>query len=224
MQKISETLSGAPLFAGIAPADVTGLLDCLGAREATYSRGAVILREGEPAREMGLLLSGRAEVLRVEYDGSRSILMSVGPGQLFAETFACAQVERTPVSIMAAEDCRVLLLDCRRLLTTCSHACAFHSRIIFNLLHIVAEKNLALHRRTLITSGRTTREKLLSCLYIAAQEADSREVTLPFDRQGLADYLGVDRSGLSAELGKLRREGVLDFHRSSFRLLIPPEN
>ena len=218
-----EIPAACPLFAGIDPANIPGLLSCLGAREINCGRGETILQEGEAAQEVGLLLSGRAEVVSTEYDGSRSILISVAEGQLFAESFACAQVEKLPVSVVAALDCRALLLDCRRLLTTCSRACAFHRQIVFNLLHIVAQKNLAMHRRALITSGRTTRDKLLSCLHMAARESGSRSVTLPFDRQGLADYLGVDRSGLSAELGKLRREGVLEFHKNSFRLLRLPE-
>ncbi len=219
MGKITENLAGIPLFAGIDPAELTGLLDCLGARTAAYPKGAVILREGELARDVGVLLSGQVQLIRTDYYGNRSIMMNIMPGQLFAESFACARAERLPVNVVAAEDCRVLLLDCGRVMTSCSHACVFHSRIIFNLLQIVAEKNLALHRRAMITAKRTTREKLMTYLLLQAKEAGRADFTIPFDRQELADYLEVDRSGLSAEIGKLRKEGVLECSRSTFRLL-----
>lgn len=207
-----------PLFKGIAPEDLDGMLHCLGARETRFSKGEVILQEGSPVRDVGLLLSGRVQLIRTDFYGNRSIMMDITPGRLFAESFACAGTEHSPVSAIAAEDCRILLLDCRRLLTTCSHACSFHSRVIYNLLQIVAEKNLALHRKSMITAGRSTRDKLLTYLQMQAQEAGRSNFTIPFDRQELADYLEVDRSGLSATLSKLKKEGILDYNKNRFQL------
>ncbi len=220
---ISETLLRCPLFAGIAADDLQGMLACLGARHMTYAKGEVILAEGDPARDVGVLLSGRVQLIRTDYYGNRSIMLSIQPRQLFAASFACAKAARLPVSVVAAEDCDVLLLDCSRVLTLCCNACEFHSRIIFNLLQIVAEKNLALHRKALITARRTTREKLMTYLLLQAKEEGRADFTIPFDRQGLADYLEVDRSGLSAEMSKLKKEGVLDYYKSDFRLLNVPE-
>ncbi len=221
---ISDTLLRCPLFAGIAEENLTGMLHCLGARHMIYAKGETILAEGEPARDVGVLLSGRVQLIRTDYYGNRSIMLSIQPRQLFAASFACAKAERLPVSVVAAENCEVLLLDCSRVLTLCCNACEFHSRIVFNLLQIVAEKNLALHRKALITAKRTTREKLMTYLLLQAKEAGRADFTIPFDRQGLADYLEVDRSGLSAEMSKLKKEGVLDYYKSDFRLLRVPES
>lgn len=223
MRSSMEVLQQSPLFAGIAASDLSGMLSCLGARAMRCAKGEVILAEGGPARDVGLLLSGRVQVIRTDYYGNRSIMLNIAPGQLFAESFACVQAAHLPVSVVAVEECEALLLDCRRLLTTCCNACEFHSRIIFNLLQIVAEKNLSLHRKALITGKRTTREKLMTYLLMQAKECGRADFTIPFDRQGLADYLAVDRSGLSAELSKLRQEGILDYYKNSFRLLQVPE-
>ena len=220
---ISKNLLCCPLFDGIAASELTGMLTCLGSRQKSYIKGDVILPEGSPAQEVGILVKGQVHLIRTDYDGNRSIMMHINPGQLFAESFACAKAKRLPVSVVASEDCEVLLLECRRLLTTCSHACAFHGRVIFNLLQIVADKNLSLHRKALITAKRTTREKLLTYLILQAKEAGGASFTIPFDRQELADYLEVDRTGLSAEMSKLKKEGVLDYYKNSFRLLCVPE-
>ena len=219
MTLVHKKLLAYPLFDGIAPEELSGMLGCLGARRMRCAKGEIIMAEGCAARDVGLLVAGQAQLIRTDYCGNRSIMLSISPGQLFAESFACSKAERLPVSVVATEDCEILLMDCRRLLTTCSHACAFHSRIIFNLLQIVAEKNLSLHRKALVTAKRTTREKLMTYLLLEAKEAGRAEFTIPFDRQELADYLEVDRSGLSAELSKLKKEGVLDYFKSSFRLL-----
>ena len=221
--RFSEILHSCPLFETIDLADLEGMLDCLGARYHSYAKGEVILAEGDPARDMGILLSGQIQLIRTDYYGNRSIVLNICPGELFGESFACSRAERLPLSAAAAEACEVLLLDCRRVLTTCHHACAFHSRIIFNLLQIVADRNLALHRKSLITARRTTREKLLTYLMLEAKEAGQADFSIPFDRQELADYLEVDRSGLSAEMSKLKKEGVLDYSKNHFRLLRMPD-
>lgn len=212
-------LSSCPLFEGVAPGDLPGMLSCLSARRLSSAKGQTILHEGSPARDVGVLLSGRAQLIRTDYAGNRTILSSLTPGHLFAESFACSKAETLPVSVVACEDCEYLLLDCRRIMTVCTHACAFHNKIIFNLLQIVAEKNLALHQRAQITGRRTTRDKLMTYLLMQAKEAGSADFSIPFDRQGLADYLEVDRSGLSAELSKLKKEGVLDYYKNDFRLM-----
>lgn len=219
-----EKLIQCPLFQGIEEQELNTVLGCLGAREMTYGKGEMIFTEGEAARDVGILVKGQAQVVRTDYYGSRSIVMHIKPGQLFAESFACARTEKMPVSVVATEECDVLLLDCRRIMTSCCNACAFHNRVIYNLLQIIAKKNLALHQKAMITAKRSTREKLMAYLLLQAKEAGKADFSIPFDRQGLADYLEVDRSGLSAEMSKLKKEGVLDYYKNCFRLMHMPAN
>ena len=214
-----EILGRCPLFAGVDPGDIPGMLGCLGARAEKKEKGSVILSAGEPVRWVGIVLSGAVDILRQEYDGSRRLLAHLTPGQLFAESFACAGVESCPVDVTAGTDAEILRLDVHRVTHSCGSACAFHTRLIYNLLHIVSEKNLLFHRRLEITSKRTTRERLLTYLEMCSREQGSRRFTIPFDRQDLADYLGVDRSGLSAEISRLRGEGVLENRKREFVLL-----
>lgn len=222
MRAISEMLLHCPLFEGVEKNNLSAMLGCLGARTGSARKDEFILAEGSPARDVGILLSGRAQVIRTDYYGNRSIIAGVAPGELFGESFACARAECLPVSVTACEDCQFMLIDCRRLMTSCSRSCAFHSQLIFNLLKIVAEKNLALNQRALITGKRTTREKLTAYLLLEAKKASSDRFSIPFDRQGLADYLEVDRSGLCAEMSRLKKEGALDYHKNAFRLLRAP--
>lgn len=215
-------LMNCPLFSGLSATELDAMLGCLDAHTQSFSKGQAILQEGAPAQDIGILLSGQAQLIRTDYYGNRSIMLSIDPGDLFAESFACSRAEAMPVSVIATEECCVMLLDCRRLTTSCCSACAFHSRVIYNLLQIVADKNLILHQRALITARRTTREKLLTYLLLHAKEAGKDAFSIPFDRQELADYLEVDRSGLSAELSKLKKEGILEYRKSSFHLLQKP--
>ena len=218
MKKNEEILRACPLFAGISAQNLSAMVSCLGARTVSAVKGEMIFREGEPARYMGLMLSGSGQIIREDYFGNRTILARVEAGDLFGESFACAGLEELPVSVTASEDCTYMAFDCRRLTTSCTNACEFHSRLIFNLLQIVAAKNLVFHQKIEITSKRTTRDKLMTYLLLQAKAAESSRFTIPYDRQELADYLEVDRSGLSAEISKLRKEGVLECRKNEFFL------
>ncbi len=121
-----------------------------------------------------------------------------------------------PFSVEAAADSDVLLIDVKRILTTCPTACRFHSRLIENLMAILARKNILLGAKIRHLSRRSTRDKLLSYLSEQAREAGSRSFTIPFNRQELADSLCVDRSAMSSELSKLKPRAVLDYEKNSF--------
>lgn len=216
--KYLPVLQKCPLFRDIAPSELPALLTCLGAKTVTADRRDTVLREGEPARFVGVVLEGGVQILQEDYFGNRSILGLAGPGELFGESFACAGADSLPVSVTASLDSVLLLVDCRRILSPCEKACGFHRIILSNLMQIMARKNLAFHQKLQITSRRTTREKLLAYLNLQAKLHGSAAFSIPFDRQELADYLGVDRSGLSAELGRLRNEGVLECQKNHFIL------
>ena len=219
MKEFYPILLDAPLFDGVRSEDLPGMLGCLGARALQVKKGQFIFREGDSAVFVGIVLSGSVQVQREDYFGNRSILTHIGPRQLFGESYAFSGASVLPVSVVADEDSSILLLDSRRIASCCSNACQFHNRVIFNLLRLVANKNLVLHQKIQITSKRTTREKLMAYLLYQAKLHGSNAFTIPYDRQELADYLEVDRSGLSAEISKLRREGVIECEKSSFRVL-----
>lgn len=219
MKKYLEVLKTCPLFDGINEADLLRMLSCLDVRVTGFDKKYTILMEGKPAKYIGIILSGSAQIIQVDYYGNRSILSNVAAGEVFAEAFACAETPVLPVTVVAGEPCEVMLIDSSHVLHTCENSCGFHQQLIFNLMKDLAQKTLLFHQKLEIISKRTTREKLMTYLLMQAKRANSNTFTIPFDRQELADYLEVDRSGLSAEISKLRAEGVLESYRSRFRLL-----
>lgn len=223
MKKHFDVLRKCPLFQTITDDDLFKMLDCLGTKVVSFSPKETILSEGEAVKYIGIVLSGSAQIIQIDYFGNRSIVASIAPSELFGESFACAGIAAMPVNVVATEEAEIMLIDHIRITQPCSDACKFHRQMIDNLLKIVAVKNLAFHQKIEITSKRTTREKLLTYLLVQAKKTNGNRFEIPYDRQELADYLGVDRSGLSVEIGKLRREGVINCSRSRFELLRPFE-
>ncbi|ODU57313.1 MAG: Crp/Fnr family transcriptional regulator [Clostridium sp. SCN 57-10] len=219
MEKYLNILTKSPLLKGVAEDEIGTLLSCLSASVSSYEKNSFILRAGDPADSVGMILSGGAHVIKEDFWGNRNLLSHIAPSQLFAETYACSTSMTLAVSVIAVEPTTVLFLGIRRLLTTCTSACTFHTRLIRNLLSVMAEKNLLLHDKLTHMTQRTTREKLLSYLSSESARQDSASFELPFNRQQLADFLSVDRSAMSNELCKMRDEGLLRFYKSSVTLL-----
>lgn len=219
MKKYLNVLRRCPLFYGIEQDDLLKMLDCLGAKTAAFEKKYTIFAQGKPVRHIGIMLAGSAQVVLVDFYGNRSIISGISPSEVFGEAFACAQEQSLPQEIIASEDCEVMLLDSRHILHTCSNSCGFHHQLIFNLMKDLATKNIRFHQKIEITSKRTTREKLMAYLMFEAKRAGSSSFDIAFDRQELADYLQVDRSGLSAEISRMRREGIIECSRNHFELL-----
>ncbi len=219
MEEIYSAIEKCPLFDGITQSDFNGMLGCLGARILDMKKGQPVLCEGDETNSIGVILSGSVHIIREDYYGDRSVLSHIGPAQIFGEAYAFSDAQSLPVSVVPDQDGKVLMLDSRRIATCCSNACHFHNQMIYNLLRLVANKSLMLHQKIEITSQRTTRQKLMTYLTYQAKLKNSNSFTIPFDRQALADYLEVDRSGLSAQISQLRKEGILESEKNSFRLI-----
>ena len=191
---------------------------CLNAKEVSYKKGEYIYREGDIMQEAGIILGGKVHLQQDDFWGNRNIMSAIGEGSSFAEAFACADEAVLNISVVAESPCTVLFLDVKRILTLCPVSCRHHSRIIRNLLSDIANKNLQFNEKITHLGQRTTRGKLLSYLSTEARKHDSFEFDIPFSRQQMADYLFVERSGLSMELCKMRNEGLLEFNKNHFLL------
>ena len=219
MLKYLEILKKCPLFDGIEENNLIKMLSCLGARVLSFDKKFTVFSEGSKAKYLGIVLSGSVQTILIDYDGNRSILSNMEASEVFAEDYACAEISAIPVTVVANEPSEVMFIDCSHILHTCSNNCGFHQQLIYNLMKDLATKTIMFHQRVEVTSKRTTREKLMTYLSIEAKKCSSNSFDIPFDRQELADYLEVDRSGLSAEISKLRSEGILESSKNHFRLL-----
>jgi CRP-like cAMP-binding protein len=211
-------LSNTPLFHGIKENEISHILTCLGAREKTYRKNETIYRAGYTVHEIGLVESGSVNIIVNFYWGSSNIFGHVEKGKIFAENYAAIPGKELICDVIAAEDSEILFIDLTQLLTTCQHGCSYHQRLIHNLLRISAQRSLELSTRMMHTAPKALRDRLLSYLSEQAMINGSTHFTIPFDRQQLADYLGVDRSAMSNELSKMQKDGLITYKKYEFTL------
>ena len=218
MEEMTSILRSCWLFQGWTDTELEQVLHCIPSRRQSYRKGEILFHTGDSFSQAGILLQGVLHIFREDFWGNQMILSDCGPGDVFGEVFACLPDSTTDVSVRAVSDSQVVYLDVPHLLTVCPNACPFHSRLIRNFITVLAQKNRTLSRKIHHLTQRGIRGKLLS--YLSEQSALLGKTTfsIPYNRQQLADYLSVDRSALSAELGRLQQEGILSFHKNVFTL------
>ena len=217
MEKYLEILKGSKLFANVAESEIISMLACLGSHERQYNEGEFVFRRGDRVDSVSVLAEGGLIVQSDDYWGNRSIITSVGVGELFGVGYLAGEAIMNDV--VAAEDSTVISFDAKRVLTVCPCACPRHAQVVRNLVFALSEANLRLVTKLGHIQKRTTREKLMSYLSLMAKKTGSSTFTIPFNRQQLADFLSVDRSAMSAELCRMRDDGLLRFNRNSFTLM-----
>ena len=218
-QEFFNTLSKTPLFAGIEPKDLSALLTCLNPRTRQYKKQETIALEGSSFEGIGCVLSGEVSILKENAAGDRVIMSILPPGSLFGEMAAFTANPAWPATAVASEACAVLFIPTDKLTGACGSACEWHTRLIGNMLRILSEKALALNRKLDYLLMKTMRGKLCAFLLDQCRRAGNATFLLPMNRNELADYLGVSRPSMSRELGRMRDEGLIDFHMATIRLL-----
>ena len=208
----------SPLFDRIGTDNLSALFSCLGARRVHLVKGEPLMRTGEKADRFGVVLSGSLAVSTYETNGKRTLIKLIRAPEAVAAAQALSGVDAMSVDVEANEESQVLLLKAARIVTPCENACAFHARLVRNIMRTLAVKTLDLNRKIDVLSRRATADRLMAYLRAVSKGCGSREFDISLDRQGLADYLCVERSALSAEISRLSRAGVLSAHKRHFIL------
>ena len=210
----------SPLFRGIAPEDRKSILRCMGYYVKSFPKGSIIGFEEETVRHIGIVLSGTVDMVKEDLWGNRTILLRMQRDQVFGETFACGEESISLVSFQVSEAAEILFMSFCRIMRSCTMSCEFHHRLTENMVTIMAHKNRELMRKVEVVTKRTIREKLLAYLSIQGQLRGSVYFEIPLGRAELAEYLCVDRSAMTRELAKMKEEGLIDYDKNSFRMLV----
>lgn len=204
---ISET----EIFKGISTEETRKILSNMRAKEKNYSKGDYILRAGDTTKETGIVMCGSVNIERDDIQGGHTIIANIPKGNVFAEVYACTFNEPLMVSAVAAEKTDVLFLNTDYILSE-------NNRLMKNLLHVIARKNLNLTKKINVIMPKTIRERVIAFLSEMAVKYGKNDFEVPFNRQQMADYLCVDRSAMSSELGKMKKEGIISFKKNRFHI------
>lgn len=218
MNNLLTAMKKATLFQGLTENEMIEVINCFGAKKESFHRDEFILHQGDKAKGIGLVVSGSVLIIKEDFLGNRDILTEIISGEIFDEVYAMLEDEHQSISAIAASDADVAFFAPEKLTGICANHCKFHNVIIKNMVKVMARKNLMLTRKMEHLSKKSIREKLISYLSEQSSRQGTTKITIPFDRQQLADYLAVERSALSRELSKMRDDGLITYHKNQFVL------
>lgn len=214
-----KDLEQTELFSGISAEEIPALLACLRARREHYGKDEFIIEEGDVVCDFGILLSGHGRAVKWDASGRLILISLLEKGSEVGVMIASGVRHRSPVTVQATDEVSLLVIPYDRVLAWCGKGCHCHQRFIGNYMRAVAEKGLLLHQRIDCLLRPSVREKILAYLGRVSREQEGRTISIPLDRSGMAEYLNVERSALSRELSSMKREGLIDYHKNSFRIL-----
>jgi CRP-like cAMP-binding protein len=218
LEKYTDVLLKSALFQNIQAEDLQAMLTCLQPKISRYQKNDLIAAAGDKFENMGIMLSGEAAVIKESAAGNRMMLANLKESDLFGEVVVFSAKSRWPASVIAQKPCLVMFLSRQKIIGQCENACAWHRQIIENMLKLISEKTLLLNKQVEYLSIKSMRGKISSFLMEEYEKAGNTTFMLPLQRSELADFLNVSRPSMSREMGRMRDEGVIDFHRSSFQI------
>mgnify|MGYP003316295227 CR=1 FL=1 len=207
------------LLKDIDEAGFERLCECMHVSELHLKNKETFIRESDPCNRIGIVVLGAVQLSRQRLDGTRAVLETIREGGAFGMTYVFRDAKAMGISIRAVGDTVVQLFDSGSILHPCHKVCPAHLHFLHNLLTVMSQTTFQLKQKLRILSQRTIRGRLMLYLQILAKRAQAKEFDIPFDRQALADFLCVDRSALSAELSKLRKERKVESVKNHFKLL-----
>lgn len=210
-------LRSCPLFAGLGEKTILDFLSRIMVFPTAAGRDEHILEQGERQEGIHIILTGRARGERVTADGRVQTVNEFGPGELFGEVLSGADMD-SPVTVCMLEGGSFLRLSLASLLEAPGEDRRIGERMLRNLIGQISEKYFNLMNRIEMVLCPTLRGKIAMYL-LKYRKNSSNAVIIPHSREEQAAYLNCDRSALSRELSRLRKEGIIDYSGKAFTIL-----
>lgn len=217
--KVVDLLKSTAMFRKIESTEIQRMLHCLNPRILNYEKNASIAMAGDHFDGIGIIIEGELIIAKENLAGDRTVMTILKPGDMFGEMVSFSEKKEWPASVVAQSDAQIIFVSPEKVITMCDKMCDSHRQLIENLLIIMSKKALMLNRKVEYLSIRTLRGKL--CAYLLEHQKIKQQniFTLPMNRDELADFFNVARPSVSRELSKMKEEGLIDFHKSSFKIL-----
>lgn len=182
----------------------------------TYEAKEIIFNTGDEINYFGILLRGQVDLSIEDVFGNKAILSKLTGPALFAESVLIRDVREIPLSVIASQDSEIIFFDYKAYK---SSEPASLARVQDNLIRILAGKNLFMRDKLNLLSLPSSRAKILYFLSNEARKRKTKYFKIDFNISELAQFLNLNRSSLSRELSKLKKEGLIDYDNKTFRIL-----
>ena len=205
------------LFENVQNNEVLELLKCIGIKTKVFRKNAFILKAGSKIDYLAVILGGRAVMSKTDSFGKQTVIEELKMNDIFGHNIVCCGLDKSPVDVIAENECEVLFLPFEKVVTPCAKLCPYHLQLIKNVMKMISKRNSLLNDKIDIIGQKTTRDKIMALL--ETYHNGQRVFSIPYTREEMAKFLCVDRSAMSRELCRMRDEGILKFSKNHFGIL-----
>ena len=205
------------LFENVSNNEVLELLKCIGIKTKVFRKNAFILKAGSKIDYLAVILGGNAVMSKTDSFGKQTIIEKLRMNDIFGHNIVCCGLDKSPVDVVAENECEVLFLPFEKVVTPCEKLCPYHLQLIKNVMKMISKRNSLLNDKIDIIGQKTTRDKILALL--ETYRNGQKVFSIPYSREEMAKFLCVDRSAMSRELCRMRDEGILKFSKNHFEIL-----
>lgn len=216
MKEIFDIAKKNIIFNEISYSDFCHIFKCLDCKVYNFEKKQILFLAGNRIDIVGIVISGSVNIIKEDSDGVVTLLTEILQGEMFGETFACAGISHSPVTVISNSNSKVLFFNFKKIVSSCKNNCIFHTRLIENMLKIIAMKNLFLNQKIEIISKRTIREKLL-CFFDFERKGNKKFI-INYNREELSAFIGSDRSAVCAELSRMQKAGLIKYNKNNFEI------
>ncbi|HHV65972.1 MAG TPA: Crp/Fnr family transcriptional regulator [Peptococcaceae bacterium] len=217
-QKWLDSITKCALFEDIPTEQLLGVLQCMNLKVNEYRKDDYLTLAGDTFTEIGIILQGTVALTKETASGGRVIIGLLGPGEMFGEMAAYSGQKFWPLTVIAKTNCTVMFFSQDKIVGCCDKVCSSHKKLIMNMLKVLAKRALMLNRKVEYLSIKSLRGKICSYLLEEYNKNGRTTFQLDLNRNELADFINVSRPSLSRELGKMRDEGLIDFHSTAIKI------
>lgn len=219
MNNSIDILKNCPLFKNFSEDEITHIIKCFGINSEMYQAKSTIINFNEQVDNVYIVISGLVDVVKDSFNGDRHLLMVMKSADIFAEGVVCTQKRVSPVTVIANTDVYMMKIPYKKIIQMCTNSCSFHSKLIYNMMMLLGEKNFVLNNKVNLLLLHGIRDKIIYYLLEQCQIYNSHKFTIPLNHTQLAEYLNVSRPSMSRELGKLKKDGFIDYYKNTFYIL-----
>lgn len=217
-KKTINQLLSSLLFQGIESEELMIMIECLKPRIVTVKKNECLTVAGTDFTGLGIVLHGEVAVVKENAAGDRMIMAILGPSEIFGEMVAFSKERVWPATVIAQQESSVLFMPPEKIIGNCERQCVSHRKLILNMLGIISNKALMLNRKLEYLAIRSLRGKIATFLLEQYHQTGQTTFMMAMNRDQLAEFLNITRPSLSREMGKMKEEGLIDFHRSSVQI------
>lgn len=219
MHSYLPILRKCALFQNMTDDDILSITTCMNLTPRSFPSDSYLFFLNDTVTSIGIVIRGEVELVKETRSGSRHIISVVQSSEIFGEGIVCTSSQKSPVTARTKTDALICFFPYERILRTCGSACNYHLTLIHNMITLLGEKNFFLNRKIDLLTLKGMREKIVTYLLMLSDHFQSNQFNLPFNRNELAEFLNVSRTSMCRELGRMKEEGLIDYHLNRVKLL-----